>query len=142
MAARKKSTTRKASVKRGGSAATRIERLTQDLPPTLVEFSKRVQKQLSALEKQIERARTDARRRAARLLRQASHQLGRLEAQGENAFARLGESARKELIRLLRQLENAITPTGNAKKVVRRAKAGVKKAADSASDAASKLLDS
>ncbi len=141
MAARKTSTTRKASAKRG-SGATRIERLTQELPPTLVEFRKRMQKQLSALEKQIERARTDARRQAARLLRNASHQLGKLEAQGENAFTRLGESARKELIRLLRQLETAITPAGKAKKAVRRTRTAVKKTVEAAPDVATKAIDS
>lgn len=136
MAARKKSTTRKAA-RKGASAAARFERLTEDLPPTLREFSKQVQKRLGALEKQIEQAQVDARRRAAKLLRTASHQLGRLEALGEGAFGRLTGPARKELIRLLNQLEKAIAPAGKAKKAARSVKPRVKKAVESAAAAAS-----
>lgn len=135
MAARKKSTTRKASARRTGGAAARLGRFAEDLPPTLREFSKQVQKRLSLLEKQIAQAQVDARKRAAKLLRIASHQLGRLEAQGEGAFGRLTDPARKELIRLLNQLEKAIAPAGTSKKPVRAAKPRPKKAGDGTSAA-------
>lgn len=150
MAARKKSTTKKSAKARGATAAARLNRLAQDLPPTLRDFQKRVQSQLTRLEKEVTRAQTDARRQAARLLRQASHQLGRLEAEGEGAWRRLTENARKELLRLLRRLEAAVEPGGIAKrakstarKATARARKGARAAASAVSDAASSAgLDS
>jgi len=145
MAARKKSTARKSAKGRAAKAASRFDRITQDLPPTLRDFQKRVQTQLTRLEKEVTRAQLDARRQAARLLRQASHQLGRLEAQGEGAWQRLTENARKELLRLLRRLESAVEPGGVAKRArstARKASGRARKAASSAAAAVSDAASS
>lgn len=118
-----KKTTAKRAAKRGtagGKARARFE-----LPPTLQAYSKQVQKGLAALEKEIERARTEARRRAARLLRNASRELGRLEAGGEQGWRKLAGDAQKQALRLLARLEKAIAPPAPRKK----AKRAVKKAA-------------
>jgi hypothetical protein len=144
MAARKKST-RKSAKGTTRKATSRLDRLTQDLPPTLRDFQARVQRQLNALEKEIERRQTATRKQAAQLLRQASHQLGRLEAQGEGAWTRLPERARHELLRLLRRLESAIAPGGarkRAKSTVRKASSAAKKASSSVSSAASNAASS
>jgi ABC-type transporter Mla subunit MlaD len=146
MAARKKSTAKKSVRGTAKKAASRLDRLTQDLPPTLRDFQARVQKQLNALEKEIERRQTATRKQAAHLLRQASHQLGRLEAEGESAWARLTEGARKELLRLLHRLEAAIAPNGakkrakaGARKVTHAAKRATASVSSAASNAASSL---
>ena len=137
MAARKK-TARKAT-RRAASARTALPRL--ELPRNLQEFRKRIETQLNALERDVSRARTETRRRAARLIREASHQLGRLEARGETGWRQLAESYRKDLVRLLGRLERAIVPKGSAR-TVRKAGARVKKAASSAPRAAQESVAS
>ena len=137
MAARKK-TARKAT-RRAASARSALPRL--ELPRNLQEFRKRIETQLNTLERDVARARTETRRRAARLIREASHQLGRLEARGETGWRQLAESYRKELVRLLERLERAITPKGSGR-AVRKAGARVKKAASSAARAAQESVAS
>jgi hypothetical protein len=146
MAAAKKSTMKKATKKVSGrarGAAAALSRL--ELPPTLQAYSKQVQKRLVLLEKEIERAQTEARRRAARLLRNASHELGRLEAGGEQGWRKLASDAQKQAIKLLAQLEKAIAPPGAARKAGRAVKkvateksAAVKSSASAVKDAAAK----
>ena len=121
MAARKK-TTRKANRASARSALPRLE-----LPRNLQDFRKRIETQLNALERDVARARTETRRRAARLLREASHQLGRLEAKGETGWRQLAESYRKELVRLLERIERALVPKRSAR--ARKTGARAKKAA-------------
>jgi len=65
---------------------------------------------LVQLEKRIEKDGRDARRRAARVLREASHRLGQFEAQGEREWRRQSLRARRATVQLLRQLEKAIQP--------------------------------
>jgi hypothetical protein len=128
MAARKKTTrraTRRATTARG--ALPQLE-----LPRNLQEFRKRIEKQLNVLEREVARARTETRRQAARLIREASQQLGRLEARGETGWRQLAESYRKELVRLLERIERALAP----KRPVRKAGARVKKARSTAVKAA------
>ena len=137
MAARKK-TARKAT-RRAASARTALPRL--EFPRNLQEFRKRIETQLNALERDVSRASTETRRRAARLIREASRQLGRLEAKGETGWRQLAESYRKELVRLLGRLERAIVPKGSAR-AVRKAGARVKKAASSAPRAAQESVAS
>src|SRR3990172_461615 len=137
MAARKK-TARKAT-RRAASARSALPRL--ELPRNLQEFRKRIETQLNALERDVSRARTETRRRAARLIREASHQLGRLEARGETGWRQLAESYRKELVRLLGRLERAIVPKGSAR-AVRKGGARVKKAASSAARGAQESVAS
>lgn len=129
MAARKK-TTRKATRASARSALPRLE-----LPRNLQDFRKRIETQLNALERDVARARTETRRRAARLIREASHQLGRLEAKGETGWRQLAESYRKELVRLLERIERALVPKSSAR-AVRKTGARVKKAAASAARSA------
>jgi hypothetical protein len=142
----KKSTVKKATkkvsarAKRGATAFSRLE-----LPPTLLAYRKQVQKRLALLEKEIERARTEARRQAARLLRNASHELGRLEAGGEQGWRKLAGDAQKQALKLLAQLEKAIAPKGArqkasraVKKVAKQKNAAVKSATSAVKDAAAK----
>ena len=146
MAAAKKSTMKKATKKASGrarGAAAALSRL--ELPSTLQAYSKQVQKRLALLEKEIERAQTEARRRAARLLRTASHELGRLEAGGEQGWRKLAGDAQKQAIKLLAQLEKAIAPPGAAgkagralKKVANQKSAAVRSSASAVKDAAAK----
>jgi SAM-dependent methyltransferase len=75
------------------------------------------------LEKQIESAQLDARRRWTRLLREVSHQLGRLESEGERRWRVQSLQARREAVRLLQRLEKAIEPP----KATKRRKAPARK---------------
>jgi hypothetical protein len=136
MAARKKST-RKA----GRAASTRGALPRLELPRNLQDFRKRIETQLNALERDAARARTETRRRAARLIREASRQLGRLEAKGESGWRQLAESYRKELVRLLERIERALAPKATTR-TVRKAGARVKKAASSAARAAQESVAS
>ena len=136
MAARKK-TTRKAT--RAASARGALPRL--EFPRNLQEFRKRIETQLNALERDAARARTETRRRAARLIREASRQLGRLEAKGETGWRQLAESYRKELVRLLERIERALAPKAPTR-AVRKTGARVKKAASSAARAAQESVAS
>jgi hypothetical protein len=104
----KKSTKAKARrIPRGSEALRRIE---PELPANLREYSRQVRRGLVKLERQIETAQRDARRRWARLLREVSHQLGRLEAEGEKRWKRQTYPARREAVRLLKRLQRAIEP--------------------------------
>jgi translation initiation factor IF-2 len=74
-----------------------------------------VQRGLSRLEKQIDTAQRDARKRWTRLLRDVSHQLGRLESEGERRWRVQSTQARREAVKLLRRLEQAIQPPKRTK---------------------------
>jgi hypothetical protein len=113
-------------ISRGATGLSRLE-----LPPTLKAYQQRVQKQLALLEKEIDRAQTEARRQAARLLRNASRELGRLEAHGEQGWRKLAGDAQKQALRLLAQLEKAIEPAARRKKPARAAKKATKRSAPS-----------
>lgn len=98
-----------------------LQRLEDELPATLAEFSKRVQRGLGSLERRIDRVELRTRRQAARLLREASHQLGRYEAEGERRWKRLTGQARRDALRLLHRLEKALEPARRTQ-VPRRAR--------------------
>ena len=102
-AARKK-TAKKATRKRS-TAPSRIE---QEFPPTLGDFSRRVRRQLNALERDIEKTEWRYRRQATRALRDASHRLGKFEAMGERAWKKLTAQARREVLGVLRRVEKAV----------------------------------
>jgi hypothetical protein len=87
-----------------------VERWEQELPPTLRDYARLVRRQLAILEKQVERARTDVRRTAMRIMRDASYRLGQLEERGEGAWNRLTAPYRREAVRVIRLLENAVAP--------------------------------
>jgi hypothetical protein len=130
-AARKKTTARKKSAK-SKSALVRIE---EGLPKTLRDFGKQVRRNLDQLERDIERAIPVARKRTARIIRDASHELGRIEERGEvfwrKGVAQATKEARKmtnDAQGLLRKLERSVA-TAKPKKKVARKKAARKKAA-------------
>ena len=106
MAARKKT----ARPTRRKKTRSPLERLEQELPANLKDFSRRIRKQLNQLEREVEKAGIQTRRRAARLIREASHQLGRLEAKGEPGWRQLTVPYRKELVGLLKRLERSVAP--------------------------------
>ena len=120
MAARKKTQRKKLGRKKAGrkrparKARTRrsatLTRLELELPATLREYAKQVRRRLNQLEKQIEKAQAQARRRATRLLREASHELGKLHVGGETGWRKLAAPYRRELVALLRRLEKAVAP--------------------------------
>jgi hypothetical protein len=124
--ARKKATKRKASKRPKGALA----RLEAELPKTLRDYVKRVERGISGIEKRLEKAGTGAQKRALRAVRDAGRQLGRLEERGEAAWARLTVGARKEALSLIEQLEAAIAPkaTARRKKAARRRKKATKRA--------------
>lgn len=117
MATRKKASKKRAS-KRAGAFGIELE-----LPTTLREFAKELRKRLDRLERDAARAQLEARRRAARLLREASQQLGRLEVGGEAAWRKLGASYQKELVALLGRLEKALAPPRPKRRSTPRKKA-------------------
>jgi hypothetical protein len=84
--------------------------LEGQLPPTLREYAGDLRKRLDRLERDLTKARLEARKRAAKLLREASHQLGRLEVGGEAAWRKLGASYQKDLVALLKRIEKALAP--------------------------------
>src|SRR5262245_31664689 len=78
--------TRKKASKKRASKRARAFGIELELPTTLREFAKELRKRLDRLERDAARAQLEARRRAAKLLREASQQLGRLEVGGEAAW--------------------------------------------------------
>jgi hypothetical protein len=111
-APRKRAAKKTARGKTGDTST--LARLQQELPPTLRDFSRRMSRGLSDLEKRIEQEGRVARRQGARMLRQASHRLGQLEAQGEREWRKQSLRARHAAVRLLRQLERSIEPQRSA----------------------------
>ena len=88
-----------------------------------------MRKNLNQLERDIERAFPAARKRIARVIRDASHELGRIEERGEAAWRKGLAKATKDAQRmtkdaqsLLRKLERAVAPPAQRrkKKVARR----------------------
>ena len=124
MPTRKK--TRKKTAARRGAKKTTVQRIQDELPPELRAYAKRVQQGLSRLEKQIETAQRDARKRFTRLLRDVSHQLGGIEAEGERQWRKRTARARHEAVKLLRRLEQTLETT---KKKVKAARPKPRKAA-------------
>jgi hypothetical protein len=104
-----------------------------DLPRTLQEYNDAVERMLNRLEREIEGAFPTARRRLARMLRDASRELGRLEERGERAWKRSAGVATRESQRVLNQLSNTIEKLdlarGGKKKKKGAAKTSRKKAA-------------
>lgn len=87
-----------------------LERLEDELPSSLKAYAHRFRRGLTRLEKDLVKQELSARRKAARLLREASHELGKLEARGEREFKRRATKARKDADRVLKKLERAINP--------------------------------
>ena len=113
------------SLPRGSDA---LKKLEPELPANLREYSRQVRRELVKLERQIETAQRDARRRWTRLLRDVSHQLGRLEAEGEKQWKKQTYPARREAVKLLKRLEKAIDPPRRRPARKKKAVAGKKPA--------------
>jgi hypothetical protein len=112
-AVRKKAAPKKAARKRTAKTAAPkrsavASRIEQEFPATLGDFSRRVRRQLNALERNIEKTEWRYRRQATRALRDASHQLGKFEARGERAWKKLTAQARREVLTVLRRVERAV----------------------------------
>lgn len=101
---------KKNTAKGRGRRSNPLSRLQGQLPATFREYAAELRKRLDRLERDITRAQLQARRHAARLLREASQQLGRLEVAGEAGWRKLGASYQKELVALLKRLEKALAP--------------------------------
>lgn len=114
-----------------GVAGKTLARLEDELPDSLAEFSRRVRRELTSLERKIEKAAAPKRRRIARALRDAAHTLGRYEAEGEKRWRRLTDQARREAVMALRKLERAVAPQGRSpagrRKTARRTSGGGKR---------------
>ena len=137
MAARKKAATRKKAVarKKATGSKSALARIEAGLPKTLRDFGKQVRKDLDRLERDIERAIPAARKRTARLIRDASHELGRIEERGEDVWKKGVAQATKEARKmtkdaqgLLRKLERSLAAPKRKKKAARK-KVARKKAA-------------
>jgi hypothetical protein len=126
MAAKKKpGTGRKTAVRRGARGPARTDQQA-GIPPSLKELSRKLGRELTLLESQIETASHDAVRHCTRVLRKVSYLLGRLEAAGETEWRRSNE-ARREAVRAVRELEGVIQPPKGerpAPKKTRRRKPG------------------
>lgn len=119
MAAR---TTKKRASKRRRTPSA-FERIEGQLPPTLREYAGDLRKRLDRLERDLAKARLEARKRAARLLREASHQLGRLEVGGEAAWRKLGAAYQRDLVALLKRIEKALAPPAKRRPAARKKRA-------------------
>jgi len=108
MAARGKKTSRKKTARKKTTRKGAIARLEKELPPTLAQFSRRVQAELRRLEKELEKALKPARREAVVVLRDVSQTLGRLEAEGERRWRRLSGRARRDAASALKRIEKVV----------------------------------
>ncbi len=121
MAARKKKATRKKAAKRA-SASRAIARLEPELPANLREYARQVRRRLTQVEREIDRAEAQARRRFTRLLRNASHELGHLEARGQAEWRKLTNPYRRRAVSLLKKLEKAVAPPARKKAARKKAR--------------------
>lgn len=117
-------TKKKKTAKRKPAAKGALARIEAELPKTLRGYVREVEKYLNHLEKDIEKAGATARKRSAKLLRDASRQLGAVEQKGEANLRRY----RSEAAKLIHKLEKNVAPPKRAKKKATKKKA-TKKAA-------------
>ncbi len=117
-----RSSAKKKTTKSRSRRSDPLARLEGQLPPTLREYAGELRKRLDRLERDVTKAQIEARRRAAKLLREASHQLGRLEVAGEAGWRKLGASYQKELVALLKRIEKAVAPPAARKRKPARKK--------------------
>ena len=92
MAARTKTTAKRkvSRATRRKASVSRLDRLTEDLPPTLREFARQVRIRLNRIEKRTDRAQATYRNQVAYLIRVASQ-------------------SRKQVIRVLSRLEKLVS---------------------------------
>ena len=104
-----------------------VARIESNLPRTLREYSRSVQRELSRIERDVEKVTATTRKNGIKLLREASHELGRLEQQGERAWLRLSLPYRRRAVSLLKQLEKAVAPAKATRKKAAKKKVAKKK---------------
>jgi hypothetical protein len=133
MTARKQTTgkARKKSAANTRGKKSALSRIEDELPANLRDYGKHVRKQLNALERDLERAIPQARRRTAKLIREASHNLGAMEARGEKAWRQRAGQITKDAQKLLRKLEKAVAPPRKASKKKAARKTAARKQAAS-----------
>jgi len=112
MAARRKATSKTIQTVKKNP----VDQLEERLPATLREYSRRVRKELSRIERDVERATAAARRQAIKLLRLASHELGRLEERGEKEWVRISTPYRRRAAELLSRLQKAVAPPDDVRR--------------------------
>jgi hypothetical protein len=106
----KKTTRKKAAKKTGRKKIGRIaasDLLGEELPNSLKALSHQLQRDLNAIEKQIETAGKETRRSLTRVVRDASHHLGTLEARGQKEWRKMSTRARGEVERTLKRVKRA-----------------------------------
>jgi len=127
--ARKKATRTKKAGRRPTRASDALARIERELPGTLREYSKDVQKRLARLEKEIDKATTATQKQATRLLREASYWLGQLETRGDAAWQKLTGRYRRDAVDMLRRLEELVPLRRAARKKVAKKKTARKSTA-------------
>ena len=124
--AKKKTTKRVARKKSGGAASV-------NLPATLGQYVKRIDKGLNTLERDLAKAQASARRQGTRLLRDASRYVGKLEHWGEVRWRRLTRPYQRDAAKLLARVEAAVglvpAAKSRGKKKATRKKATTRKTA-------------
>jgi len=107
--ARKKATParKKSAASRRNAARKTKSALVSQLPQSLAEFRRTVERELRGLERLIVAANKENRVRLTRLLRDASRHLGRVESQGSAQWRKLAKGARSDAEQLLRRLRKA-----------------------------------
>ena len=103
-------TTRRKTKRKKAAPKSALDLLEASLPKDLRSYEQRMRRNLARIEKQIETAQRERRRRFVRMLREASHRLGRLEAEGEKRFRQQTTKARRDAVKLLHRIERAIEP--------------------------------
>jgi hypothetical protein len=118
-----------ATRKRKKAATGAVARLEKELPKTLREYSRNVRKELTRIERDVEKVTAVTRKRGIKLFREASYELGSLEQQGEKAWQRLTTPYRRKAVSLLQQLEKAVAPPARRRKKAAKKKVAKKKVA-------------
>ena len=115
--------------KRKKAATGAVARLEEELPKTLREYSRKVRKELTRIERDVEKVTAATRKRGIKLFREGSYELGRLEHQGEKAWQRLTTPYRRKAVSLLKQLEKSVAPPARRRKKATKKKVTKKKVA-------------
>lgn len=109
-ATRKKATRKKTARKTSARKKTKkkaARTLADELPRSLKQFRKDVERELLAVEREVETAGRATRRRLTRVVRDAARHLGQLEAKGERQWKKLTRVAKSDAKRMLDRLKKA-----------------------------------
>ena len=107
-APRKKASARKGARKKATPKRTQ-KSLATELPKSFAAFRREFNRDLTALEREVEAAGKATRRRLTRLVREASHQLGHLEAKGSSEWKKLSNQATRDVERTVRRVKKALS---------------------------------